>query len=313
MEIKKYINIFTRFTVLLLLLYFISRLNFSEYKSIIKSTNIEYLIYAIIVNIACLVFVGLKARVFLKIFGLEVSYKNAVISEYIGVSVGLLTPAKVGEFIKISFYKIKNAEKNIAQLLVVFFLYRLFDVIFVFILAVISVCFLLNISFKIKYALIIFVVLIIMLIFLFFFIRRYLLEKLVKLIKSLSFWQTLVEYYLLFKPVFRKDNINRLLIFFIYQTICWSSVFLTRMFIFKAININFDYIITLQIMSIVLIGSIIPVGPLGIGSRDLSLLAIFKYFNLSKELSFIYSSLLILIDFVYIIGGIILYYSNKQE
>ena len=129
---KKYKSLLSLIGIFILVYLFYS-IDISKFFSIIKKTNLILLIISLIPTICIVFFRGLRWWLITQSFDMDFSYRNAVVGYLLGTSLGSITPARLGNFIRIKFLKQKTKQPiqnsilnmivdNVVDILTLFFI-----------------------------------------------------------------------------------------------------------------------------------------------------------------------------------------------
>ena len=109
-------------------------------------------------------------------------------------------------------------------------------------------------------------------------------------------------WFLDFGNAIKAVNTNQLVLATFMTFFGWVLYFLTMYLLALSIDINISFLYLATCVSIAAVITLIPISIAGIGTRDVTLIILFSYLGLSKELAVSFS---IMILFMYAVNGLI--------
>ncbi len=227
---------------------------------------------------------------------------KAIVAWVAGFGAGMVTPGKVGNFLRAKFLKGK-----LGKSLLTVFVDRINDVFLLFILGIFSIFILFsnkNSLFNLSYLFILFFILFLILILV---LRN---EKLIRKIAK-PFYKYLIpekfkksigENFNIFYRNFEKLEKRKILGNFLLTILAWFVGFLQYWFLSFAFGLNLSYFSICLITPILLLVQLIPISISGIGTREATSVLLLSSFGISPELAIAFSLGIMVKD--YIIGGI---------
>ena len=277
------------------------KFNLDESIGILTNINLRFFIAAaFFVPIPYFLLIGYRWQLLLRTQDFRYSYQKSLIMCLKGFSAGVITPGKIGEAVKC--LDLKNDGHSLQKSIAINIIERLIDLIILGFLACISLINLLKISYTniLDYALLS----LISILFLYFIYTNNQAKELSKFFLRLIFLRisnsTLINS--------NKHDLNLKwptyfeIILIISLSILMAIVsFLAAYLLALSLGINIPFLTLVSCYAISTLVALIPVSIYGIGTRDMSMIALFSYYGLSSE-SAVAFSILLLID--YAISGI---------
>lgn len=262
--------------------YVIYRIGLGNLYDSLIYVNIYYIIFAFFLTIIYVLMQTWKWDVILKKQGIAVDFYELLKMQLKSIFYGVITPGRLGSFIKALDLKNKinaNLGKSISSVLID----RIFDTISVFLLAFAGALFLVNKVLNLSYVVFLFFIFVLASAYaifnknltkkiLGFFYDRFLPEKFKKDVREsfYSFYENLPSKRLLVVP-------------FIVNFMTWIVAYTGVYVISLALGIEINYFVLITLYSITTVISIIPITVAGIGTREVSLIALFNGFGVSND------------------------------
>ena len=298
----KYLKFIFKITVSIILLIFIFYfIGINKILIQLKNINIFFLLIAFIFVFFQIFFKALKWNVVIRMFKKRLDLYHSFVYTTISLAFGIVTPGRVGEFIKAK-YLVDKTQLKYRTAFVTVIMDKSFDLIAILFIAFIGISALGNIIRYSEFFMILFIIFLFILLFLFIYFNSIpkivskLLPKKYKLnLKNLRFTKWLYS-----KALF-------------YSIIIWSIYVVESFFIFKALNIENPVISGLMIIvALMALSSAIPISFGGTGVREIVAVAFLTLFGIEAEKSAIYALLFTFISFgVPAIIGAFLYIKEK--
>ena len=296
---KKYI----RYIGLFILLFILSRIDFSQLLDTLFRVNIYYLLLAVVLNIPQLFFKSYRWNYLLKQQKINYSPLQSFMVYMSSLYVGFMTPGRIGEFVKALYLKSDKGisiSKGFSSVL----LDRLFDLYLLIILGFIGIWQFgilgkLSDTFLILSIIVILVPLIML--------NKQLMGKLTKLLYNLAvikkvkgkIEESSEDFYgglnQLINPKLLVSGLLTCLGYFMFFIQCYLIVI--------AMDLPINFITITLFMAISNLISFIPISISGLGTRDATLIFLFSLIGLEPELAVSYA-FLVFITFL-VAGGLI--------
>jgi len=120
-----------------LFLIILSRINLGALIEIFTHTNVMFLIFALLVNCVAIVLKSLKWKIIVNSIKPMFSLKESTIAFFVGFSFSTITPAKLGDFIKVFYITDENC--GLGKSLSTIVIDRLIDIILLFSIALVGI------------------------------------------------------------------------------------------------------------------------------------------------------------------------------
>lgn len=292
------------FTILFLvgLAYLLSKLSLDDiFQHIIESNKI--LLFLGIIGIALAqVFKIIRFAFVTKFYNFPISRREASLIQMIGISIAILTPARIGEGSKAILLN-KRLNIPIAESLGIVIFERFFDFI---LLGSGSLIF----SFYILQSRItMFLVLFILLVFVLFFIFLKYFNRIKKMFSRQHFES--------FNNITYKDKKKLLLSIFILTALSWLSQAALPWLFAQSINVDIPFFSVFSIMCISTLAVVFSILPAGAGTLDLSFIMLYTMIGTSKETAvsilLVYRFFSIILPFLFALFFIIYYRASIKE
>ena len=299
-RMKKDLSKYIRLIGLLILAYIITRINFKALLVQFKNINLYFLFTAISMNLFLIFVKAIRWKAFLIQQNLSISTKSAFSIYLSSLYIGFITPGRLGEISKALYLKQKQVTsfyKGLSGAI----MDRLLDLYFLILLGSVGVYYLskgkgINLEFVFLFV----IVLSLPIIILHPKVLNLLTHVLFRKISPKKFKDKIRESVNEFIEGINQI-INPFLLYGILLTVFSYSLFFLQCFLIaKSIGLQISYFELALIMSIVNIITLIPISISGLGTREASMIFLFKLIGLSTEAAISFS---LLIFFVFFICG----------
>lgn len=271
---------------------------------IIASSNIVYIILALSLLIPMYIIKAWKWQGLIRMQGTDYPLRQSIAVYWIGLFIGILTPGRLGDFIKI-FYLKRDKNLSLGRSFSTVFLDRLSDVILLLCVALFGMYFF---AYFFEKQLIVLSLITIAVVFaaVFLFSRKGIIRRLVHKLCDISIprkYRKLVKNG--FADIYRsiKSMGIRDFAFMTLLTLFYWSIFFVQMHLLAlALNIDISLFYSTICVSISTIFTMLPVSISGIGTRDAVFILIFSVLGLPREAAIGFS---LMILFIYVFTGFI--------
>lgn len=294
---KKYIKCIG----IIIFIYICAITDWAQIMVILKKLNVTIFLSALFFTF---LIVGIKAYRFKTIVNepLFTLYEANTLF-FIGIFWGVITPGKVGELFKVTYlgkYGLNKINSFIAVIVD-----RMYDV---FTLGIISIWGLIYFSNPLNAQYSVYILLgafIACYIFMFSKIGEKIIEKILKKISADLSEKETRKFFEILKNNFIKSVV--------LSFVCWILFYLQLYVIAVSLNLDLAYIQICAVMSILSVVMLIPITAFGVGTRDVSLIAMFSLIGLSKEKAVTFSIMHLLLYFLNAFLGLFFYLSKRGE
>ncbi len=277
--------LFLKIVVSIILIYFIfMKAGLGRLFNAIIGINYFYLIPVFILFFLLVFFRAYKWHYLLnKRF--KVDFKTSLKSLLAGMTIGLLTPGRVGELSRAIFLKIKK-KKQVLSLII---FDRVVDLYIILLLATLGFLYLSFIN-KIYFGIFIITLICSLLITLLIFLP----EKLIDKIKKKRFFNKLIKIRFvgnLTKELlegFRIDYKTRLVVL-LFSVLFYVFAFYQGLLILNSLGYNFSFLLSLIIFSAIIIATLLPISFGGLGVREGVAVLILANFMIPMNITVIFS------------------------
>lgn len=292
----------------IIFIYILFQINYHLLFEEIKLLKWHFLILAIFIMIFEIIIKSLRWQCILSSLNIIISKIKCLELHWLGIFVGVITPGRLGELIKIYF--LKNKGYSAFRSLFSIILDRIIDILILLFFSVLIFIFFLKDIGIYMIVLSIILLLIIILIFLLFNKESWLNKFFGKIIQKVfpmnfknysnfsfsKLWQGI-------KTLKKKQ----IFYFLIYLIIAWFFYFLSRYFIALSLGLDLSFLDISIISILVAIVTILPISIAGLGTREVAVIYLFGLFNLNKETALLFSLLIFTTDILVVSFGLIPY------
>jgi len=305
---SKKIRIFLQILGPLIFIYILSKIDYRLFFEEVKSLRWSFLIFALTAVPFLILVKSLRWRTILLSLDIVISRTTCFSLYCMGLFVGIVTPGRIGEVIKVYFLKNRGHSVFRSFFSVVFD--RVSDILVLIIFGVLVFFFFLE---EIGLYIISFgIVALLTLIFIFLLVdqRSYLNRALNGLIRRF-FLIDLADYnqFTLTKLWQSLKNLNRKMIFLFlfYLVVGWLIYFLSRYFIALSLGLDLSFVDVSVISIFISIVVNLPISIAGLGTREAAVIYLFGLFSLTKETALVFALLVFVIDIIPVSFGLIPY------
>lgn len=308
MSTNRKIKIFLQILGPLIFIYILSKIDYQILFEEIKLLKWYFLVLAFILLVLEIIIKSLRWQVILSSLDIVIPKINCLSLYWLGLFIGIITPGRLGELIKVYF--LKNKGHHVFRSFFSIILDRTIDIlILLFFGLLIFFFFLKDIGIYI-----IFFGLILLLVIIFIFLlidqRSYLHKITGQLIQKIfpvdfkdysrftfhKFWQGI-----------KSLKKSQVIYFFIYLIIGWFLYFLAKYVIALSLGVDLSFINIAMISILVAIVTILPISIAGLGTREAAVIYLFGLFDLTMEAALLFSLLIFTVDILTISLGLIFY------
>ena len=280
----------------------LSRINLGALFSILYHTNIMFLLLAIGVNGAAIILKSLKWKIIVNSIKPEFSLKESVMAFLVGFSFSTITPAKLGDFIKVLY--INDETCSMGKSLSTIVIDRLIDILLLFFVAFVGIY-----GFSVLYHIeVISTAGIIVIIFCLFLGMYILLNKPILSALLKPFFNIVVPQRLKSKvSIYYDDFFVGLNVFYQNRKSFFSSIFIGILYwiptliygYLLALSLGIDVGLFFFILVLPILGMLdfLPISISGIGTRDLALIYLFGLKGVSAEQAIAFSLLYLFMSY----------------
>jgi hypothetical protein len=297
---KKSISNYIRLIGLIILIFILTRIDLDAFIAQFKNINLYFLFTAIILNLFLIFIKTIRWKAFLTTQSLSISIKNAFSIYLSALYIGFITPGRLGEIIKALYLKqeqVTSFSKGLSSAI----MDRLLDLYFLILLGSVGVYYFLkgrgiSLEFVIGFVVILSLLIIILHPKVLNLLTHFLFRKITPKKFKNKINESVNEFIEGMNQI-----INPVLLFGILLTVFSYSFFFFQCFLIaKSIGLQISYFDLALIMSIVNIITFIPISISGLGTREASMIFLFKLIGLSTEAAISFS---LLIFFAFFICG----------
>ena len=299
---RELIKWLVRLTGLLLFVYIMTTLDIGQTLAILRRSRLGYLGLAICLVIPLVFFKSVRWWVLLQGQGIEISLRKTVVIYAVGLFGGFITPAQLGDFVKV--YYLANEGFSLTKSFLSVAFDRLLDLLLLIMFG--SVGTFAFITTAKPYILVAGLLCLFIAVIAFSVLLRQhaglisqmmnvhvapkLLRRQIGPIGENSF------------PLTKSEHTIRLLMIWGLSLLAILTYFSRMYFLALALQINISFVYCIACVAIASLVSLIPVTVAGIGTRDAALIALFARLGINKEYAV---SLSVLILFLFIVNGLI--------
>ncbi|WP_321505825.1 lysylphosphatidylglycerol synthase transmembrane domain-containing protein [uncultured Methanoregula sp.] len=304
---------------IVLFIVILSRINLGALFEILSHTSVIFLILAFLVNCVAIVLKSLKWKIIVNSVKPSFTFRESMIAFFVGFSFSTITPAKLGDFIKVLYITDENC--GLGKSLATVVIDRLIDIVLLFSIALIAIC-----SFSLVYHIEILSVSTMVLILaaigigLYIVLNKPLLARLLR-----PFFNIFVPGHLKDKlTLYFNDFYTGLFIYYHDRRrffssisigiISWIPPFIYGYLLALSIGIDTGLMFFVLVIPILSLLDLLPISISGIGTRDVALIFLFGLKAISPEQAVAFSLLYLFMSYwlIALIGaGVYLRYPVK--
>jgi len=289
---------YLRLIGLVLLFVILSKLDLSKFFLSLTKINILFVLFISFLNIPQIFLKSLRWKQMLGTQSIQYNMKNSFIVYWAGIYAGIVTPGRLGEFIK-AFYLKSDKGVSLSKGMSSVLMDRLFDMYLLMILGVIGI-WKFGILGEISNTFVILTIIVILAPIL--MLNKQLMGKLLgSLYKLVLIKRVKGNIEEKFEDFYNGINqlINPNLLFSGFLTyIAYMVFFIQCCLIAIAMGISINFITITLFMSISSLISLVPISISGLGTRDATLIYLFSLIGFKPEIAVSYSFLVFLVFFV---------------
>jgi uncharacterized protein (TIRG00374 family) len=284
-----------------LFVFILLNVNIGQTFQILSKANIWFILLAMSISILSVVIKSLKWRAIIRVYG-EYGLGSSVKSWFMGFSLGMVTPARIGDFSRA--YSLKN-KIGLVKGVVTVVVDRILDIAILFCFATISFASFASIL-REQFA-VFFIISAIFALFLagvYIFTRKgaakFLLKPLFYRIvpekhKS-GMSSTFQDFYGSIGSVKRRTIAYAALL----GILAWLATVLQYYLLALSIGLGVSYLFLLLVMPVVLLLDLLPISFAGLGTRDAALILFFSFASIGREYALSFSLLVFIFSYVFI-------------
>lgn len=292
-----------RFIGIAIVIYIISRLDYSTIYETFKKTDKLYLIIGLTMTIFSALAKAVRWNYLKKAQNIKYGISDSFVMYCASHLAGTITPGRIGELSKAIY--LKNDGYSYGQSIFSVILDRIFDIFFLIFFAGIGTLFF-NKIFQNEIPYIIFLMTLLALLII-LIKKTLLLEKSMRFLadntapkKYADSWQKNIADFI-------KDlnnlSLKNLSITLFLTIIAWLIYYVQMFILAKSIGISMPFIFLSISVTIAGILTMIPISYLGIGIRDITLITLFSFYSIPKETAVAFSGLILMTCLIMAIVG----------
>jgi len=273
----------------------LTQIDLASALNVISGSDKRLLIISILLIVPLFLAKSLKWFYLLKIQELKYPFVK-VLSIYLsGFFLGSITPAKIGEFGKIFYLKKEN--HSYSRIFFSILVDRLSDIFLLFILCIVGIFFFVPIVFEINIKRLLFFFTTSAILILALFILKAGIQRGLKKIFKIFFSKKILNK-INFNTSdllneFRILSIKKVFLIFLFTCFAFTIHFVLLYIAALALGINISFFYLVISLSIAMIINFLPISFMGIGTRDLTLIVLFSSFDISREITVAFSSIML--------------------
>ena len=301
----KFKNIVLKLVGVILFIIILSKIDLKSFFVLLKDINLYYFISAVLLLFPMIVIKAYRWNYLKRTQKINYKLSDSILMYGSGIYIGLLTPGRIGDFIKVLY--LKNDGNSAGKSFVSVFIDRLADLLFLTIFGYAGMFFFIHLFKKQVYLLsLIFIILLSIVIF--------------AVTKKEFFKRLLRRLFWFFIPSKYKEKIkinfndfysdlkilNRKRIFKVslITVLVWIIYFIQVFFLAKSLGIDISFAYLAICSCIAGLVTLIPISISGIGTRDITLIILFSFFGISRESAVAVSMLILSMSVVMALIGL---------
>jgi glycosyltransferase 2 family protein len=263
----------------------------------LKNVDMPFIFLALIFVVFEVFFKSVRWNTVVKVFNKGLGVVSAINYTLISRAFGIVTPGRIGEFIKAKYLKDKTNISYLSSVMTVV-IDKLFDIIVLVLFGLIGLSLFWEIFVEFNYFIFAFVVyaLVLILVFVFF-------DKVIKLLPKK------------FKNNLKGLKIDRIFYFksMFLSMVIWLILGIEAFLILKALGVSVSFFLIIIVVPLMALSSLLPISIGGIGVREVVAIFFFSFIGIEAEKSTVFSLLYMFISFgISAIVGAALYIKKKD-
>lgn len=297
----------------LIFIYILFQIDYQLLFQEVKLLKWPLLFFSLLLMILEIVIRSLRWQVLLSALNIAITKIESISLYWLGVFIGIITPGRIGEVIKIYFLKSRGYSAFRSLFSVI--LDRIVDIVVLLCLGFLAAFFFLRqISF---YVAIIGAVLILGIVFVFMLINpdsflHKLFGKIIQKIIPVNFNDynrfTFKKFWQGIKGLKKKEVFG----FIIYLVIGWLLYFFSRYVVAGAMGLDLSFLDIAIVSVLSAVVSILPISIAGIGTREATIIYVFGLFGINKEAAVLFSLLIFTVNILAVAFGFIPYLKESN-
>ncbi|MEW6063429.1 MAG: lysylphosphatidylglycerol synthase transmembrane domain-containing protein [Nanoarchaeota archaeon] len=268
---------------ILIFIFLLYKIGIKNILSSLISGNLFYLFIAALFVPITIFLQAFKWDVILRKQKINIPFSTVLKLQLISIFYGFLTPGRIGSFVRI-FYVKEHAKKRLSESMSNVILDKALDFFMVFLFAIFGSMLLGNYLLN-NLTYVIGIIFIAFILCILFFLKKersaFVLRFVHKLLIPNKFKKDAKEsFYLFYKDML---NAKDLVFPFVFALLTWFFIY-TQMYVFaKAYSIDIGYFYVIAVFSISVVVGLIPITISGLGTRELTLVALFSIFAVNAD------------------------------
>ncbi|MBN2458158.1 flippase-like domain-containing protein [Candidatus Woesearchaeota archaeon] len=300
---------------ILLFVYILYQIDLRKMLVILKSTNILLAVLATVVSLSIIFIMNLRWYTLIRSLGINFSYLESLKSLVKGITLGVVTPGKLGELYRTK-YLMEKTDRSAGFTLSTVIVDRMLDAFTLLFLG--SVCSLILINlFLIKIPLwLVFLFSAVVIVCMIVFLNERHMGKLLRPLANIFIPKRLkeklkFEFKEFYKGV-RKISLRTYIICFIFTLFVWLFNVISVYILAKALKIDIAFAFLALVFPVMILVNLIPISISGFGTIQASCILLLGLVGVSSESAVALSFLLILVTmWIYALPGAVLYLIKK--
>jgi len=294
---KKIIKKYSFLIGLTIFIFIVTRLDFNKLILVLSDINYFYLFLAFLLLFPILITKSYRWNYLMKKQNINYSLKESILMYGSGIFIGIITPGRLGDFIKITY--LKNNHCSLGKSAVSVILDRMFDLFFLLIFGYLGMFFFFSLfqNFILFFTLCLVFVLVLFFVFLRTNLIQFSLKKIFNLIISDKYqksWKINFQDFIYDLKIYKiKDSLFISLI----TAFSWFIYYVQMFILSKSINITNISFLYLSI-AVTMAGfiTLLPISIMGLGTRDAVLILLLSTFLITNETIISFSMLIFLMS-----------------
>lgn len=309
----KYLNVIG----IILLFYIISQIGVTNILEAFHNIDLFYLFISILLIFPIILMKGLKLLIVTKTHSVDFSLKDSCVIYLIGQYLGFITPARMGEVIKVFYFKLKT--NNLGKSLSVVIVDRFLDLLAVLLFSLFGAFYLTSFFTNELFSQLL-ILLMILTASVLLFLKKKFLSKLLKPIYLFLIPARFKQYVLNRFNEFHGElivfskNYSKVFFLILFSLISWFVAIVQGYFLVLALHMQIDFLYFISISPLVVLVTLLPITISGIGTREVSFLFFFSLIGIAPEKTLAFSILAMIITYwSYALIGAILWFKEPLE
>lgn len=287
---KKWISFLLPFVGLALFAVILWKTGVDKIIGVFGAADVVKLLWVPVITAVIIILRGLRWQYLMRVVGIQYSLWQCSKVWLVGFFAGAVTPAKMGDAVR-ALYVRENTGRSFGEAFLTVFIDRLWDLLFVLLLGMISVLLFSRYYIQLPSMWIVATATVVIVVIVYLVLNRAVMQKLAKpVFNALMPKKYRERFSLTFDSFYDSLGVyardwNVVLIPFLLTLACWVAVFGLAYYMTLVLEIDVSLPYIVLIMPIVTLAELIPVSVSGLGTRDATVIYFFSVVGVSSAMA----------------------------